>query len=147
MDSGTQHCGPKILKMCTFKVGDDFHGEKFGELLLKQVLWFAQSNFYDLVYLTAFPQQEFLIDLLSYYGFRETKHMANGELMLEKPILTGPIVVLPENVWQFDRIHYPRFYDGENVRKFCVPIQPNYHRRLFPEIAYGSELPLFPKET
>jgi hypothetical protein len=47
-------------------VGDDFQGEKFGELLLKQVLWFAQSNFYDLVYLTAFPQQAFLIDLLSY---------------------------------------------------------------------------------
>jgi hypothetical protein len=53
--------------------------------------------------------------------------MANGELMLEKPILMGAIVVLPENVWQFDRTHYPRFYDGDNVRKFCVPIQQNYH--------------------
>jgi hypothetical protein len=30
------------------------------------------------------------------------------------------------------------------VRKFCVPIQPDYHRRLFPEIAFGAELPLFP---
>ena len=29
--------------------------------------------------------------------------------------------------------------------EFCVPIQPDYHRRLFPEIAVGRELPLFPK--
>ena len=30
------------------------------------------------------------------------------------------------------------------VRKFCIPIQPDYHRRLFPEIAFATELPLFP---
>ena len=44
----------------------------------------------------------------------------------------------------FDRRHYPRFFDGPGVRKFCVPIQPDYHRRLFPEIAFVAELPLFP---
>jgi hypothetical protein len=33
------------------------------------------------------------------------------------------------------------------VRKFCVPIRPDYHRRLFPEIAFGAELPLFPATT
>src|ERR1700730_15408199 len=38
----------------------------------------------------------------------------------------------------------PRAYHV--VRKFCVPIQPDYHRRLFPEIAFGRDLPLFPKE-
>jgi len=32
------------------------------------------------------------------------------------------------------------------VRKFCVPIRPDNHRRLFPEIAFGRELPLFPTE-
>ncbi len=41
LEAGTQHPGPKILKICTFKVHDEFQGEKFGELLLKQVLWFA----------------------------------------------------------------------------------------------------------
>src|SRR5262249_48328811 len=46
----------------------------------------------------------------------------------------------------FDREHYPRFCDGPVVRKFCVPIRPDFHRRLFPEIAFGSELPLFPAE-
>ncbi len=58
--------------MCTFKVRDEYQGEKFGELLLKQVLWFAQRNKYDLTYVTAYPKHAFLIDLLDYYGFRQT---------------------------------------------------------------------------
>ena len=45
--AGTEGLGPKILKICTFKVRDEFLGEKYGELLLKQVLWFAQHNRYD----------------------------------------------------------------------------------------------------
>ena len=65
------------------------NSRNFGELLLKQVLWFAQRNKYDLTYLTAFPKQAFLIDLLSYYGFKETIKLPNGETVLEKPILIG----------------------------------------------------------
>jgi ribosomal protein S18 acetylase RimI-like enzyme len=58
--------GDKILKVCTFKVRPESRGIKLGELLLKQVLWFAQSNRYDVVYLTTFPQQGTLIYLLEY---------------------------------------------------------------------------------
>ena len=47
--AGTRHPGPKILKVCTFKVKPQFRGEKLGELLLKQILWFAQKNAFDLV--------------------------------------------------------------------------------------------------
>jgi GNAT superfamily N-acetyltransferase len=145
-DAGTRHIGPKILKICTFKVHDDFQGEKFGELLLKQVLWFAQRNTYDLVYLTAYPKHAFLIDLLRYYGFKETTKMANGEIMLEKSIAKGALPEVVEDVFTYDRTRYPRFLDGRAVRKFCIPIQPAYHHRLFPEIAFGTELPLFPSE-
>jgi len=144
--AGTKHTGPKILKVCTFKVRDEFLGEKFGELLLKQVLWHAQLNNYDLVYVTAFPKHAFLISLLNYYGFAETNQLANGEVMLEKVILKGPLPALNQPPFDFARLHYPRFHDGTSVRKFCVPIQPGYHRKLFPEIAFGRELPLFPTE-
>jgi GNAT superfamily N-acetyltransferase len=144
--AGTLHAGPKILKVCTFKVRDEFLGEKFGELLLKQVLWHAQLNNYDLVYVTAFPKHAFLIRLLKYYGFVETKQLANSEVMLEKVILKGPLPPLNQPAFDFDRLHYPRFHDGAGLCKFCVPIQPDYHRKLFPEIAYGRELPLFPTE-
>jgi GNAT superfamily N-acetyltransferase len=146
-EARTKHPGPKILKICTFKVRDEFQGEKLGELLLKQVLWFGQRNNYDLIYLTAFPKHAFLIDLLSYYGFRLTEKMASGEVKLEKMILTGVLPLLTEDAFEFDREHYPRFHDGTAVGKFCVPIRPDYHTRLFPEIAFGSELPLFPTET
>ena len=144
-DAGTRHQGPKILKICTFKVRDKFQGEKFGELLLKQVLWFAQRNSYDLTYVTVYPKHAFLVDLLMYHGFEQTLKLSNGEMILEKPIANGALSSVTGGVFNFDRMHYPRFYDGAAVRKFCVPIQPDYHRRLFPEIAFGRELPLFPK--
>ena len=83
----------KILKICTFKVRDEFQGEKFGELLLKQVLWFVQRNSYDLTYVTAYPKHAFLIDMLEYYGFRETMKMDSGEIVFEKPIATGAFPV------------------------------------------------------
>jgi hypothetical protein len=145
--AGTEGLGPKILKICTFKVRDEFLGEKYGELLLKQVLWFAQHNRYDLAYVTAYPKQAFLIDLLLAYGFKHTKTLANGELMLEKTFVNGSLPAVSADVLDFDRGHYPRFFDGPGVRKFCVPIQPDYHRRLFPEIAFGAELPLFPSSA
>jgi hypothetical protein len=88
-----------------------------------------------------------LINLLLAYGFRRTKRLANGELMLEKTFLHKLLPEVSADVLGFDRGHYPRFCDGPGVRKFCVPIQPDYHRRLFPEIAFGTELPLFPSST
>lgn len=144
--AGTLHIGPRILKVCTFKVRDEFLGENFGELLLKQVLWHAQVNNYDLIYVTAFPKHALLVGLLKYYGFAETKQLANGEIMLEKVILKGLLPALSQTAFDFDRLNYPRFHDGEGVRKFCVPIQPEYYCKLFPEIAFGRELPLFPTE-
>lgn len=145
--AGTEGLGPKILKICTFKVRDEFRGEKYGELLLKQVLWFAQHNQYDLAYVTVFPKQAFLIELLLAYGFKQTKTRENGELMLEKTFMYGPLPAVAADVLGFDRVNYPRFFDGPGVRKFCVPIKPDYHRRLFPEIAFAAELPLFPSST
>ena len=108
-EAGTRHRGPKILKICTFKVQDEFHGEKFGELLLKQVLWFTQHNKYDLAYATAFPKHEFLIDLLIYYSFEKASAAANGEIVLEKALLKGPLPSVPGSVFEFDRKHYRDF--------------------------------------
>jgi hypothetical protein len=143
-EAQTQHGGAKILKICTFKVRDEYLGEKFGELLLKQALWFAQHNNYDLVYLTVYPKHTLLIKLLGYYGFVETMRSPIGELVMEKPILSGSLPALSGSALDFARSNYPRFHDGSAVGKFCVPIQSAYHRRLFPEIAFGRELPLFP---
>ena len=136
--------GNKILKLCTFKMGEAFRGEKFGEQLLKQCLWFSQSNGYDVVYVTAFADKDDLLHLLLSYGFKETARQANGELVLEKVMRKGmlPVDALTD-ILDFDRACYPRFYDGERVAKYCVPIQGAYHEKLFPEISFRVPLPLF----
>jgi hypothetical protein len=101
-DAGTIRPGPKILKICTFKVCGEFLGEKFGELLLKQVLWFAQINEYDVAYLTVFPKHAFLIDLVAYYGFRQTKTLPDGELMMEKVRSNMSIEIISEDTRRAD---------------------------------------------
>ncbi len=122
----------------------EHRGQKFGEQLLKQVLWYAQKNRYDLVYLTAFPKQEALINLLLDYGFEVSQSKNDGELFLEKEMRNGALHLPPgQDVLTFDRIVYPRFWDGPEVQKFCVPIQGAYHQKLFPEIGFEQELPLF----
>ena len=68
----------------------------------------------------------------------------NGELVIEKVLKKGP---LPDDgatdILALDRASYPRFYDGVRVAKYCVPIQGTYHEKLFPEISFQPQLPLF----
>jgi L-amino acid N-acyltransferase YncA len=136
--------GAKILKLCTFKMRSEYRGEKFGEQLLKQCLWFAQTNGYDIVYVTAFADKEDLRNLLECYGFRVTGRQHNGELVLEKAMRKGRILVDEHtDILAFDREIYPRFYDGDRVSKFIVPIRGAYHAKLFPEISFSKPLPLF----
>ncbi len=146
-EAGTTNKADKVLKICTFKLKTEFRGDKLGEHLLKQILWFAQDNGYGAVYLTAFPQQEMLINLLYDFGFEKTKKTDEGELFIEKVCVreTTPLPGDQDRLGLAKKI-YPCFYDGDQVRKFCVPIRPDYHRKLFPEIArLSSELPLFPE--
>lgn len=136
--------GIKILKLCTFKMAPAFRGEKFGEQLLKQCLWFAQSNGYDVVYLTAYADKDDLLHLLQAYGFKVTSRQDNGELIVEKVMRKGALLVDAQtDILELDRASYPRFADGEAVAKYCVPIQGAYHEKLFPEISFRVPLPLF----
>ena len=80
-----------MLKLCTFKVHPKFRGEKLGELLLKQAIWFAQRNGYDVVYLTAFPDQGTLIRVIEFYGFQHTQTYESGEQVFEKLISREPL--------------------------------------------------------
>jgi ribosomal protein S18 acetylase RimI-like enzyme/rRNA-processing protein FCF1 len=136
-DARTLHVGPKIMKICTLKVADSHQGKKYGEQLLKQILWHAQRNSYDLVYITAFPKQEALIRLLEEYGFNGEGKRDNGEVVFEKPLGRGPVVSTEGiSVLDLDRRHYPRFIDTSDIRKFVVPIREPYLRKLFPEVGH-----------
>jgi rRNA-processing protein FCF1/GNAT superfamily N-acetyltransferase len=134
-DTDAKNKADKILKICTFKVRPESRGTKLGELLLKKVFWFAQANRYDLVYLTTFDAQDALIDLLEYYGFEHTYTKSNNELVYEKKFSRNPLGL--ENgstVFDTNRINYPRFIIGPDIRAFGVPIKEDYHDVLYPEL-------------
>ena len=126
--------GKKILKICTFKVRPEKRGVKLGELLLKKVFWFAQVNKYDVAYITTYPAQVALIDLLEYYGFVHTTTKADGELIYEKQFSRSKLErVSGVSDFEVDRLNYPRFITAD-IRAFGVPIQEDYHDTLYPDL-------------
>ncbi len=136
--------GNKILKICTFKVRPERRGIKLGELLLKQALWFAQKNQFDVIYLTTYPTQTTLIDFITYYGFLPTKFAEDGEVTYEKALSREPIDArFSDNLFQLACVHYPRFYVGARVKAYGVPIREPYHEALFPELRDVLEPDLF----
>jgi len=143
-DTTAKSKAEKILKICTFKLQPEYRGEKFGEQLLKKALWHAQTNQFELVYLTAFEKHAALINLIERFGFKKTYRNERGEDVFEKEILHSEIL-LPDKIdaLQFDRLIYPRFVETAQIRKFVIPIRPEYHKVLFPEISYAAPLPLF----
>lgn len=143
-EANTKYPGPKILKVCTFKVKPKFRGEKLGELLLKQVVWFAQRNGFDLVYLTTFGDQTVLINVILYYSFEKTGSNALGEDVYEKRLSRDRVEPLPgENLFDVARMNYPRFVGRSPADAFCVPIRGEYHDILFPELARRFQEDLF----
>jgi len=144
-EAGTRLSGARVLKICTFKVRPEFRGEKLGELLLKQALWYAQRNGYDVVYLTTFPDQTTLIRVLEYFGFVCTDVRPNGEQVYEKSITRARLDPSEtHDLFRWDRLNYPRFVARAPAQAFCIPIKGEYHNVLFPEIARGTPLPLLP---
>lgn len=143
-DTDATLSGDKILKICTFKVRAENRGVKLGELLLKQVLWYAQSNKHDVVYLTTYPEQKTLMSLLEYYGFRHTHDNTNGELVYEKQLERSHLRPTQDvSLFDLARKNYPRFATGIGVCAYAIPIQEEFHEILFPELAQRSQLSLF----
>lgn len=134
----------KILKICTFKVRPERRGIKLGELLLKQALWFAQANQHDLVYLTTYPEQGALIDLLEYYGFTQTYSKEDGEVVYEKRLRREALLPMPgQSLFDAARLNYPRFCAGVGVEAYGIPIKEAFHEALFPELADRRQASLF----
>lgn len=134
----------KILKVCTFKVAPESRGVKLGELLLKQVLWYAQHNGYDLAYLTTYEDQAALMELLEYYGFRNAGENANGEFIYERDFSNDALVRLDDETdFEQARKNYPRFVFDAKTLGFGIPIQEDYHDTLYPDLWNPRQPDLF----
>jgi len=120
------------LKISTLKVSKRKWGSKIGELLISLAIREAINHSHEEVYLTHYVQQEddVLVELIETYGFEEVSKEHDGESIFLKRLTPGqgddPTPL--EMTQQF----YPSFYDGDEVNKYLVPVQPQFHNKLFP---------------
>ncbi|MEQ1903945.1 MAG: GNAT family N-acetyltransferase [Pirellulaceae bacterium] len=130
-DEGTS-LNQKVLKICTFKVAEHARGFKFGELLLKAIFDFAIKNDFDQTYCTCFPKQHQLLELLDEFGFEPTESEPNGEIRAVKFLRPK------DGADQLTPLEFHVKYGPRNILPtdniFLVPIEPKYHRLLFPEL-------------
>jgi len=120
----------KRLKLSTFKV--TYEGHKIGELFIKLSVDIAIQNDITEIYLTHFTDSEDrLVELISEYGFKKVAVNHKGEAIFLKKLVADQTDVASMSPTQVARVFYPSFYDGLLVKKFIVPIRPEYHNRLF----------------
>lgn len=120
----------KRLKIATLKV--DMLGSKFGELFLKMAFQYCINNQIFEIYLTHFQKEDDkLLYLIENFGFEMVgKLVKNGEEVFLKEFIPVQKDLAPIDL---AKKYYPCFKDDSSVRKFLVPIMPDYHDILFPD--------------
>jgi hypothetical protein len=122
----------KTLKLCTFKVGDSVRGRRVGELFLKAAFRYSSDNGIEYIYLHTRPgKQDFLIDFIKNFGFDYFGRYGNDSVYVKEHPLAPPASPLPP--LDFHKKYFPHFKCGPAVGKYIVPIQPRFHRILFPD--------------
>ena len=118
------------LKICTLKVAEGRRGSKIGELLISIAIQETVNYEIEELYLTHYIQpKDYLVDLISNYGFWKASEKADGEAIFLKRVTPGPSDN-PDSIETHVRF-YPSFYDGKSVDKFLIPVKPIFHSRLF----------------
>ena len=123
------------LKIATMKVSHV--GQKIGELLLKLSFELAIKNNISEIYLTHFTKEnDYLVDLIDEYGFNRVSIMNYDWADIPEDIYLKKIIVSVEDILNLtpaviSKSFYPNLYDGIEVSKHIVPIQPMYFDRLY----------------
>lgn len=136
-----QHLNGAALKLCTFKVGDAVRGRKIGELFLRAAFKFATLHRCEHIFLHANSrQQEHLTGLIEDFGFRSRgQYMGDAVFVKDHPVLPPGVSI---DALEYVRRFYPHYLAGATVKKFIVPIVPEFHNILFPDwLNPGQALP------
>ncbi len=125
------------LKICTFKVLKQ--GYKIGELLLKQTFNHVISNNFRHVYLTLEKNKHpFLEILLLDYGFYSHGIDTKGrDTVFVKDFPAQPPIT-NDSPLEYAIKYYPYIKLSSNS-SYIVPIRPEYHKILFPELEVQSD--------
>ena len=123
----------KRLKIALMKV--THIGYKLGELFIKMAVDLAVKNDIYEIYLTHFtaPDDQ-LVELITDYGFDKVAVKPKGEKLEDiyvKKLAIDFKATRSLGPLEISRRFYPSFYDGESVKKFIVPIRPEFHDMLF----------------
>jgi len=138
VNSDNQALPGKVLKLCTFKVIK--LGYKIGELLLKQAFNYTIENNHRYVYVTVEPKKhKFLEDLLQDYGFYQYGIDKNERDIVYVKDFPAKPPATNDDPLEYSIKYYP-YIKLENNSVYLVPIQPQYHKILFPEIEKQSDL-------
>ncbi|WP_280406359.1 hypothetical protein [Nocardia brasiliensis] len=128
-----------VLKVCTFKVSDDFRGVKRGELLLKALVSYSRRQRIDEMYLEVLPDKVELIEWLAGFGFSvlEGATAANDQIVLFKRLT--PLSPEPQlSALEFAKRFGPGAIRAD--RAHAIPIRDHWHHRLFPEADEQGDL-------
>lgn len=124
----------KLLKLCTFKVDNDFRGRKVGELFFKAAFNYCLHNHIPATYLTVFAdKQPTLVNLCQDFGFKSTKFGNEGEVAYYRSFLPPNSDEEDLSSIEFHIKHYPFYRSGSEIGKFIIPVIPTYHELLFPD--------------
>jgi hypothetical protein len=135
----------RALKLCTFKVGERVRGRKIGELFLKMAFRYASANACEHIFIEVRdggdPEQGHpeLVALLIDFGF-ELWGNRNGDCVyVKRHPGEAPIADLEaEDRFEYTRKFFPHYRADLDIRKFIIPIQPQYHKVLFPDHPYNA---------
>ncbi len=131
-----------VLKICTFKIADEYRGDKRGELLLKAVVMHARDRDLPATYLEVLPDKADLIDWLTRFGFAVVHEAPapNGQIVLRK------LLTPPAGSSSLAPLDHAVAYGPGNIllrRAHAIPIRDHWHRRLLPEAEPPAEAGLF----
>jgi hypothetical protein len=135
---------PKMnrLKINTLKVLDQ--GHKLGELLVWQSIRFAWQEELDEIYVTHFTRtNDYLVPLLKEFGFVLYEVNNRGEEVFVKRFARTKEEWKGKSAIEIAKQYAPQFTDGRCVSKFIIPVQSEFHERLFTDLDRSTRLTEF----
>lgn len=132
------------LKLCTFKVLK--RGYKIGELLLKQAFNYAIENHINYVYVTIEPNKhELLEELFNDFGFYKYGVDIEGRDNVFVKDFPKTFPITDDDPLEYAIRYFPLLKISSNS-VYIVPIQPDFHNILFPELKNKIQYDLFDDE-
>ena len=123
----------KVLKICLFKVASHAQGLKLGERLLRIAFDFAINNNIEDIYLTHFcKEKDYLVHLIEGFGFYKYGVNSRGEGVFIKRIIKDKNDNNTDMSY-LNKRYFPSFCSDTSISKHIVPIQPEFHEKLFPD--------------